>query len=380
MGFSMKHPDHDYTIRIEGEKKRDVTLHLSGYFVTENIDRPMAEIQSILDDYIPLQLTIDLSGIDTMDSAGAMALAKTEDDATARSIPFKFVNMTPRMKNTMDLLNREVFVDDYTDRDTGILERMASVFLDIYHDSIRIMIFVGELLSATVYSILHPFSVRWADSLLYIKRVGVDGLPILGLISFLIGLIIAFMSSLQLKQFGANIYVASFLAIAVVRELGPIMTAILVAGRSGSAFAAEIGTMKVNEEIDALVVMGFDPVRFIAVPKMLAAMVAVPLLTLYADLFGILGGLVVGVMGLDLTPYTYIHQTIRSIAVFDIISGIVKAVVFAVLISGISCQRGFETGEGAEAVGISATSAVVSSIFLIIVADSIFAIVIHYIR
>jgi len=153
----MKHPDHDYTIRIEGERKRDVTLHLSGYFVTENIDRPMAEIQSILDDYIPLQLTIDLSGIDTMDSAGAMALAKTEDDATARSIPFKFVNMTPRMKNTMDLLNREVFVDDYTDRDTGILERMASVFLDIYHDSIRIMIFVGELLSATVYSILHPF-------------------------------------------------------------------------------------------------------------------------------------------------------------------------------------------------------------------------------
>ena len=376
----MKHPDQDYTIRVEGEKGRDVTLHLSGHFVTENIDRPMADLQSILDDYIPSHLTIDLSGIDTLDSAGAMFLAKTEDDATARSIPFKFVNMTPRMKNTMDLLNREVFVDDYTDRDTGIFEKMTSVFLDIYNDFKRVMIFVGELLSAMLYSIIHPLSVRWADSLFYIKRVGVDGLPILGLISFLIGLIIAFMSSLQLKQFGANIYVASFLAIAVVRELGPIMTAILVAGRSGSAFAAEIGTMKVNEEIDALVVMGFDPVRFIAVPKVIAAMVAVPLLTLYADLFGILGGLVVGVTGLDLTPYTYIQQTIKSIATFDIISGIVKAVVFAVLISGISCQRGFETGEGAEAVGISATSAVVSSTFLIIVADSIFAIVIHYIR
>ena len=350
--------------------------------MTENIDRPIAEIQSILDDYTPSQLTIDLSGIDTLDSAGAMALAKAEDDANARSIPFEIVNTTPRMKNTMDLLNREVLVGDYTgrDRDTGILERMANVFLNIYNDFIRVMIFVGELLSAMVYSILHPLSIRWTDVLLYIKRVGVDGLPILGLISFLIGLIIAFMSSLQLKQFGANIYVASFLAIAVVRELGPIMTAILVAGRSGSAFAAEIGTMKVNEEIDALVVMGFDPVRFIAVPKVLAAIVAVPLLTLYADLFGILGGLVVGVTGLDLTPYTYIHQTIKSITVFDIISGVVKAVVFAVLISGISCQRGFETGEGAEAVGISATSAVVSSIFLIIVADSIFAIVIHYIR
>ncbi|MBW2599756.1 MAG: ABC transporter permease [Deltaproteobacteria bacterium] len=299
-----------------------------------------------------------------------MALAKTENDANAESIPFKIINMTPRMKNTMDLLNREVSGEDYTahDLDAGIPERMPSVFEDIYHDFTRVMIFVAELLDAMLYSILHPLSIRWTDSLLYIQRAGVDGLPILGLISFLIGLIIAFMSSLQLKQFGANIYVASFLAIAVVRELGPIMTAILVAGRSGSAFAAEIGTMKVNEEIDALVVMGFDPVRFIAVPKVLAAMVAVPLLTLYADLFGILGGLVVGVTGLDLTPYTYIQQTIKSIAAFDIISGIVKAVVFAILISGISCQRGFETGEGAEAVGISATSAVVSSIFLI--ADS----------
>jgi len=378
----MKHPDQRYAIRIEGERRRDVILHLSGHLVTENIDRPMTELQSILDDYIPSQLTIDLSDIDTLDSAGAMALAKTEDDATARSIPFKIVNMTTGMKNTMDLLNHEVLKEDYTgrDQDTGILERMANVLLDIYNDFNRVMVFVGELLSAMLYSFLHPLSIRWADSLLYIKRAGVDGLPILGLISFLIGLIIAFMSSLQLKQFGANIYVASFLAIAVVRELGPIMTAILVAGRSGSAFAAEIGTMKVNEEIDALIVMGFDPVRFIAVPKVLAAMVAVPLLTLYADLFGILGGLVVGVTGLDLTPYTYIQQTIKSIAAFDIISGIVKAVVFAVLISGISCQRGFETGEGAEAVGISATSAVVSSIFLIIVADSIFAIVIHYIR
>ena len=378
----MKHPDQDYTIRVEGEKGRDVILHLSGHFVTENIDRPMADLQSILDDYIPSHLTIDLSGIDTLDSAGAMFLAKTEDDTTARSIPLKIINITSRMQNTLDLLNHEVLAEDYTgrDRDTEILEKMTSVFLDIYNDFKRVMIFVGELLSAMLYSIIHPLSVRWADSLFYIKRVGVDGLPILGLISFLIGLIIAFMSSLQLKQFGANIYVASFLAIAVVRELGPIMTAILVAGRSGSAFAAEIGTMKVNEEIDALVVMGFDPVRFIAVPKVIAAMVAVPLLTLYADLFGILGGLVVGVTGLDLTPYTYIQQTIKSIATFDIISGIVKAVVFAVLISGISCQRGFETGEGAEAVGISATSAVVSSTFLIIVADSIFAIVIHYIR
>jgi len=379
----MKHPDQQCAIRVEGEKGRRLTLHLSGYLVTEHVDRPMDEIRSLLDDYRPSQLLIDVSDVITMDSAGALALAKAEEDAAALSIPFEILNMTLGMKRTLRLLDyKKPFGDrdSSLDRTPPLFERIRGVFLDTYNDFIRVMVFVGELLSALLYSAIHPLSIRWADSLLYIKRAGVDGLPILGLISFLIGLIIAFMSSLQLKQFGANIYVASFLAIAVVRELGPIMTAILVAGRSGSAFAAEIGTMKVNEEIDALTVMGFDPVRFIAVPKVLAAMVAVPILTLYANLFGILGGLVVGVTGLDLTPYTYIQQTIKSIAAFDIISGIVKAVVFAVLISGISCQRGFETGEGAEAVGISATSAVVSSIFLIIVADSIFAIVIHYIR
>ncbi len=379
----MKHPDQQCSIRVEGEKGQSLTLHLAGHLVTEHVDHPIDEIPSLLTDYFPSELIIDVSGIVSMDSAGAMVLVKARDEAAARSIPFQILNMTAGMKRTMNLLDYE---EAFGDRDSShystptVAERLKDVCIDTYNDFIRVMVFVGELLSALLYSVIHPFSIRWADSLLYIKRAGVDGLPILGLISFLIGLIIAFMSSLQLKQFGANIYVASFLAIAIVRELGPIMTAIVVAGRSGSAFAAEIGTMKVNEEIDALTVLGFDPVRFIAVPKVLASMVAVPLLTLYATLFGILGGLVVGVAGLDLTPYTYIQQTIKSIAVFDILSGIVKAVVFAILISGISCQRGFETGEGAEAVGISATSAVVSSIFLIIVADSIFAIVIHYIR
>jgi len=144
-----------------------------------------------------------------------------------------------------------------------------------------------------LYSAAHPRSVRWDDVLHNMKQVGVDGFPIVTLISVLLGLIMAFMSSLQLKQFGANIYVASLVSIAMVKELGPIMTAILVAGRSGSAFAAEIGTMVVNDEVNALVTMGFDPLRFLVVPRIIAAVVVVPLLTLYADAFAILGSLVV---------------------------------------------------------------------------------------
>jgi phospholipid/cholesterol/gamma-HCH transport system permease protein len=221
--------------------------------------------------------------------------------------------------------------------------------------------------------------VRLEDVLFYMKRAGVDGLPIVGLISFLLGLIIAFMSSLQLKQFGANIYVASLVGVAMVSELGPIMTAIIVAGRSGSAFAAEIGTMKVNEEVDALVTMGFDPTQFLAVPKVLAAMVTVPILTLYSDFFGIAGGLVVGVLGLDLTVYTYIQETMSVITVTSIVKSLLKSVVFAVLIAGIGCQRGFQVRGGAQAVGAATTSAVVAGIFLIVVTDSAFAILFTYI-
>ncbi len=135
------------------------------------------------------------------------------------------------------------------------------------------------------------------------KKVGVDGLPIVALISFLLGLIMAFMSALQLKQFGANIYVASLVAVAMVRELGPIITAIIVAGRSGSAFAAEIGTMRVNEEVDALITMGFNPTRFLAIPKLFASMFVVPILTGFSSIFAVAGGLIVGVLGLDLTIY-----------------------------------------------------------------------------
>ena len=247
-------------------------------------------------------------------------------------------------------------------------------------DFLSVMEFVGELIRGLAYSLIHPRSVRWDDVLFYMKRAGMDGLPIVSLISFLIGLVIAFMSSLQLKQFGAYLYVASLVAIAIVRELGPLMTGIIVAGRSGSAFGAEIGTMMVNEEVDALRTMGFDPTRFLAVPKVLAAMVVVPLLTLYADVFGILGGLLIGVMFLDLTVYSYVDWTLWSITLFDIVSSLIKSIIFAALISGIGCQRGFGVRGGAAAVGSATTSAVVAAIFLIIVVDSIFAVILHYVR
>jgi phospholipid/cholesterol/gamma-HCH transport system permease protein len=208
--------------------------------------------------------------------------------------------------------------------------------------------------------------------------VGVDGFPIVALISFLMGLIMAFMSSVQLEQFGANIYVASLVSLAMTRELGPIITAIIVAGRSGSAFAAEIGTMKISEEVDALFTMGFNPVLFLVLPKLVAAVIMVPILTLFSDLFAIVGGLIVGISMLDLTVNSYVAQTIKTLKLFDVFWGVLKSAVFAVLITWIGCLRGFQVSGGAAGVGQATTSAVVSSIFLIILTDSIFSVLLRY--
>ncbi len=370
-----------YTVHVQGERAGEIFLSLSGRIEVGNLHLFLSETDALIDQMAPRKLLVNLSNLEYLDSAGALGLLQLEDKARARSIPFQFDKPTEGAKRIMGLVDRKALTIKPLagERKSSVIEQIGDGSLKLLNDFVSVVTFLGDLLTALVYSLLHPRSVRWQDLLFYLKRSGVDGLPIVGLISFLLGLIIAFMSSLQLKQFGANIYVASLVGVAMVSELGPIMTAIIVAGRSGSAFAAEIGTMKVNEEVDALVAMGFDPTHFLGVPKVLAAMVAVPILTLYSDFFGIGGGLVVGVLGLDLTAYTYVRETMSVISVTSIFKGLLKSVVFAVLIAGIGCQRGFQVRGGAEAVGSATTSAVVAAIFLIIVADSAFAVLFTYI-
>jgi len=374
---------NDFSIQIGGESAGDILLRFSGRMSLRNLNTVRKELNAVLDRIEPSRLTIDLGGVEYLDSAGAMALIEMENRAREAAIPFELINMTGETKGILGLIDRTALTaapPSLPRSAEGVVEHIGEAGLKVLGDFASMTTFLGDLLVALFHALFHPRSVRWSDFLFYVKRAGLDGLPIVALLSFLLGLIIAFMSSLQLKQFGANLYVASLVGFGMVRELGPIMTAIIIAGRSGSAFAAEIGTMMVNEEVDALVTMGFNPTRFLALPKVLAAMLVVPLLTLYADLFGILGGMVVGVLGFNLTAYTYIHQTIKSISIFDVVSSLIKAVTFALLIAGIGCQRGFRVRGGAEAVGMFTTSAVVAGLFLIIVADSIFAIILYYIR
>lgn len=258
------------------------------------------------------------------------------------------------------------------------LIRLGAFVIECFQNAGSVVSFLGNLLLLFLYVLRHPTSLRYDDTVLHMRTTGVDALPIVGLISFLLGLIMAFMSSLQLAQFGANVFVASLVALAMVSELGPIMTAIVIAGRSGSAYAAEIATMGISEEIDALKTMGFDPVLFLALPRMVASMLMIPILTLFSDIFAIAGGLLVGVTMLDLTPVTYMSQTLKSLRLFDVLWGMLKSGVFAFLISWVGCLRGFQARGGASAVGHAATSSVVTSIFLIILFDSIFAVVRSY--
>lgn len=375
-------PKPEYEMTPKSEEKNGLTLNLRGRITLADVEGLFTRMNEAVDVANPSSVRIDLDGVSYMDGAGVLLLLRLESIVLKRGIPCTLSRVPGEISRFMELIDRKSLTRAplHTEKGpTGIVEGFWSTSAKILEDFVAIMAFLGDLVEAILYLMRHPREIRWDDIFFYMRRVGAEGLPIVGLISVLIGLIIAFMSSLQLKQFGADVYVASLVAVAIVRELGPIMTAILVAGRSASAFAAEIGTMRVNEEVDALVTMGFDPVRFLVVPKLIATVVVLPLLTLYADLFGIVGGLIVGVSGLDLTVYTYLQESQRSVTVFYLNASLVKATVFACIIAWIGCQRGFQVRGGVEEVGAATTSAVVTSILLIVIMDSAFAIVLHYI-
>ena len=380
------HSEQDWLklYKISSEKKNSIfVIYLTGDFGLKNLKVFTEEIKQLIYQQKPQEISIDFSGISYLDSAAALAVIQIQKDAAVANINCSLVNLNEETKGIFSVIHEQALTKapfKAKTRQDLFLIQVGESFLHLIRDFENVVTFVGELLSDIFYTIIHPRSLRIKDVLFYMKRAGVDGLPIVGLISVLIGLIIAFMSFLQLKQVGANIYVPSLVSFAMVKELGPIMTSILVAGRSGSAFAAEIGTMVVNEEVDALSTMGFDAVRLLTVPKVFAMIIVVPVLTIYADFFGVFGGLIVGVTGLDLTANTYLTQSLKTIKVFDVVTSLAKAAVFAGLIAGIGCQRGFQVRAGAQDVGKFTTSAVVSAIFLIVVVDSIFAVTLYYIR
>lgn len=322
---------------------------------------------------VPLRGTaakLDASGLDALDTAGAMALHRVAQhlDTEPAGLHAGFAAL---YRQVVELAVRP---DGAAPRRPPFVYRVGVAAVDVYDEARRYLAFVGELALTAVTVLARPARLRWRPMLGVFETAGWGALPILGLLSFLIGVVVAYQAGVQLRDFGANIFIADLIGIAVLREFGPLLTAIIVAGRTGSAFTAEIGTMKVTEEIDALRTIGVSPLELLVLPKVLALLLVMPLLTVFADVFGVLGGMVMAQQMLDVDFYGFVDRLLTSVAMSDYLTGLGKAPVFALLIASIGCHQGLQVGTSAESVGRHVTAAVVQSIFLIIVADAVFSV------
>jgi phospholipid/cholesterol/gamma-HCH transport system permease protein len=333
----------------------------------------------------PRRAVVDAGGVTYCDAVGAAFLVHMHELQTAHQGTLEVEGFPEDFQPILDLLLRRrpgggaagAPAEPAAAGARALVERIGRRTVELARDGFALLAWIGEVVLALGRSALRPAAVRWRDALWAAQTAGVNSLPVVALIAFLLGLVMGFQSALQLHRFGADIYLANLIGLSMVRELGPLMTAIVLTARSGSAFAAEIGTMRINEEVDALTTMGVDPVRFLVAPRVIAAVVMTPILTLFANLAGLVGGAVVWVFTLDLPIPMYTAQLEQSIALKDLLGGLAKSFVFGVLVAGIGCIRGMQTRGGPSAVGQSTTDAVVSGIVLLAVADSVFSILFY---
>jgi phospholipid/cholesterol/gamma-HCH transport system permease protein len=322
------------------------------------------------------RVAIDAASLQSWDSGLLAFLAAVHKHCLASDIAFDAAGLPEGARRLLDMAAAVP-----ARKDTERVEERADFLTLVGRETIsgfrsggRLLEFLGETILSVGRLLRGSARFRASDLSDIALACSASALPIVTLISFLIGLILAFVGAVQLQQFGAQIYVADLVTIAMAREMGAVMTGIIMAGRTGAAFAAQLGTMQVNEEIDALSTFGLSPMDFLVLPRMLALIIMMPLLTIYADLAGILGGAFVGLTMLDLSITEYVRETLNSTSLMDFAIGIFKGAVFGVLIAVAGCLRGMECGRSASAVGLAATSAVVTGIVFIIVTDGIFAV------
>jgi phospholipid/cholesterol/gamma-HCH transport system permease protein len=366
-------------MRAELLEPSDLTLSIKGRLDPDTTGSIWRKATELLDQIAPTCVVVDGSGIDYCDVSGIalfLELGRRVQEAGGR---LEIRNLRPQFHQILNLFDPKEFQDSIRAKPKrdNFVEQIGRAACNTLSDLRGLITFIGEAGVALFRACLNPRQVRWKDALISAETAGINALPIIALIGFLMGLIIAFQATIPMRQFGAEIFVANLIGLSMVRELGPLMTAIVLAGRSGSAFAAELGTMKVNEEIDALTTMGLEPVRFLVVPKLIAAVAVTPLLAVFADLIGVMGGSLV-LLSLGYPLVTYVNQILYSVNYVDFLGGVFKSFVFGLLVAGIGCLRGMDTGTGARAVGESTTLAVVGGIVLIVIADGTFSVIFYY--
>jgi phospholipid/cholesterol/gamma-HCH transport system permease protein len=366
-----KHIDADRTqsrLRVRGELSGEVGAEL--YATVETAISP--DVKEVM---------VDLSAVPRMDSLGGAWLSRTAERLRQANVPLRLDGAQGQVRDFLELIRPTLETSPLSPpRRLSVLEAIgdtAFAALDEARDALALSI------DMVYWGLLAPFTgkgLRWRSLLDELFGIGVQAITIVVLMNLLMGLVIALMSAAQLRQFGAGIYVADLVGIAFARELAPMMTAIIIAARSGSAITAELATMVVQEEIDALKSMGFNPVQFLIVPKLWAALLAVPALTTLAMLAGVLGGLEMGVFFLDLSPQAWIRETLAAVPVDHVLHGLFKSVVFGATIVFVGAHNGLRVQGGAQAVGQATTRAVVMDVVLLVVLDMVFALLYQFVE
>lgn len=317
------------------------------------------------------ELIIDLSRLKKMDSAGVVFLDHLKEKLPRKNINVLVTGANKKIQSVIDTFATPEYLDKEQIKRTGLFERIGRKSYDFKQKTVSDYLYlIADLAYWTFFGLFDRKAQRKGEVVTQAISIGVNALPLVALISFLIGLVLALQSAAQLRQFGANIFIVDLVVIAMTAEMGPLITAVMIAGRSGSAIASELASMKVAEELDALNTMGINPVRYLVVPKMQASIFTLPFLTLLADIFGILGGMVVAYLYLDISFVAFYYRMADSLLLRDIITGIIKSLVFAGFIVQTSTFFGLHVEGGAVGVGKYTTKAVVASIFLVILADS----------
>lgn len=348
-------------------------LHLLGDWVIDNQLPDTEFVFKKLADRKNNEIEINTKALGNWDSGLITFLVKLRNYADQKKVK---VNYSSLPEGAQRLLNLAFAVEEREGarkqaKKENIFTRAGNSFLDTLDKAKSLLTFLGEITQSFGRFFTGRANYQRSDLWVTIQETGAEAFPIVSLIAFLVGAILAFVGVVQLVKFGAGIYVADLVAIGVVREMGAIMTGIIMAGRTGAAFAAQLGTMKVNEEIDALTTMGVDPIDFLVLPKLLALIVMLPLLSIYANVLGIMGGAAVALTTLDVSAYQYIVQTIYSVDLIDFVGGLFKAIVYGVLVAIAGCRCGIECGNSAAAVGLATTAAVVSGIVAIVISNAI---------
>lgn len=352
-------------------------LRCSGLWTLNHLSTLEAELAQLAVPPQPHWL-VDGGGLTALDTAGAWLLHRVSARLRQTGATVVVQGLRDEHAALLALIDAQPDVAPSAAPRRALLERLGQASVSGVQQILLFLAFAGESAVALLNSVKHPRRIRVRELLRNIELAGFDALPITGLLSFLMGVVIAYQGATQLARYGANIFIADLVGLSMLRELSPLLTAIVVAGRSGSAYTAQIGTMKVTEEIDALRTIGIAPMELLVLPKMLALVIVLPLLTVYTDIVGVLGGMVIAQTHLAVNFSDFLERLSDAITLSDFLIGIGKAPVFAAIIALVGCYQGFCVGGSADSVGRQTTVSVVQAIFLVIVTDAAFSVLFNW--